>query len=121
MSKYRIAKQRSLMPSLVPDKAFGDVRQNLLQMKNKQGDGIFKEDKKLALEYWLEFDGLRQVFARGNVKEFIRWFLIDATEYESISRSSRKLKEEKIVPRSKVSMDRAGEFARYWGSQTNEH
>jgi hypothetical protein len=121
MSKYRIPKQRSLMPNLVPDKVFGDVRQNLLQLKYKHGNDIFKEDKKLALEYWLEFDGLREVLARADVKEYIRWFLIDATEYESISRSSRKLKEEGIVPRSKVAMDRAGEFARYWGSQTKQN
>ena len=114
MSKYKITKQKSLMPDIVPNKHFGDVRDKLLELKNKNGDKVFAEDKKLAIAFWLEFEGLREVLESGNPKNFITWFLTRSTEYESISRSSRKLKEEGIVARSRFADERATEHAEYW-------
>lgn len=59
---------------------------------------VGNSDRLLALELWKE-EGLEQAIA-GGLEEFRRWFINEATPYESISRASRKLRAAGIIKAS---------------------
>ena len=108
-------RQKSMFPELVPSMVFGDVRDKLLLLKNKYGDHVFEDDRFLALKFWTEFDGLRELLGH-KYPVFIEWLVSVAKPLSSIERSRRKLTEEKLIPKNPNRKNVAKEYAKYWGN-----
>ena len=85
------------------------------ELKNKYGDHVFEDDRFLALKFWTEFDGLRELLGH-KYPVFIEWLVSVATPLSSIERSRRKLTEEKLIPKNPNRKNVAKEYAKYWGN-----
>jgi hypothetical protein len=100
-----------------PEKVIGDARTKLAELYHYHPE-YFDKEKTVILQYWLEFDGLREVLGH-RANEFIEWFR-NATSPETITRCLRALKEDGTVKLSDKNIKRREErqldWQKYWGN-----
>ena len=99
------------------DKYLADARSKLAQLYFKNPE-IANSEKKVIIEYWKAYDGLREALG-DKIEPFRSWFL-SSTSPETITRCLRALKEDGTIvlspEKAKQRQEREREWRMYWGN-----
>ena len=111
-----VTRQGAMFSDMV-EKITGDNRDKIWYLF-QQTPEIANDDGLLQLCYWEEFDRLREVLG-DKFDDFVKWYLHEATNAESLRRSRQSMTEHGQLPeRVKVKARRewlSQVWRKYWG------